>query len=286
MNLIITQEETDYKNKQYWQELCGTLLAKELGVTDSSKENLRKFDQFYLAYYPYLKQYLYLNELKGKNVLEVGLGYGTVSQLLALNGSNYHGLDIASNAVGMVEHRLEQHNLTGDVRVGSMITCPFTDNYFDYVISIGCFHHTGDLQACVDQTHRILKKDGRAVIMVYNKFSLRRWKVWPIQTAKHFLYERIGSFSRGSTEEQRRAYDVSSEHTNVAAPETEFFSIKNIRDIFKQYQSVKVTRENFDEGFTISPFNPIVFRFKNREKCLDGFWARQFGLDLYIEVIK
>lgn len=284
MSATIAQEEIDDNNKQFWQELCGTQLAKQLGVTDSSLESLAKFDRFYLEYYPYLKKYLHLNELQGANVLEVGLGYGTVGQLLALAGSNYHGLDIASNAVDMTKHRLEQHGFSGDVRVGSMITCPFQDNYFDYVISIGCFHHTGDLQACVDQTYRILKKGGRAIVMVYNKFSLRQWKRWPLQTLKNFLYECIGRFSRGSTDEQRRTYDATVE--NVGAPETEFFSIKNIQGIFKEFQSVNVTRENFDECFTMSPFKPIVFRFKNREECLDGFWAGDFGLDLYIEVIK
>lgn len=269
----VTQEEIDQKNQEFWNELCGTGLAKQLGVVDSSPESLAKFDRFYFDYYPYLQKYFTLDELKGKNVLEVGLGYGTVSQLLALTDANYHGLDIAANAVAMAKHRLQQTNKTGDVRVGSMLACPFPDHYFDYVFSIGCFHHTGDLQACVDQTYRVLKKGGKAVIMVYNKFSLRQWLKWPILTAKNYGFQLLSKKSNTVTESQRKAYDASA--ANEGAPETEFFSVQDIERICKNFASIKITRENFDE-----------YRFGKRIHRLDSKLVRFLGLDLYIEVVK
>jgi ubiquinone/menaquinone biosynthesis C-methylase UbiE len=280
------QEEIDKKNMNFWNELCGSQLAKELGVTDSSPESLAKFDKFYEDYYPYLEKYLLLNEIKGKRVLEVGLGYGAVSQKLGLAGADYHGLDIAANAVGMAKHRLEQHGLTGDVRQGSMLTCPFPDDYFDYVISIGCFHHTGNMQECVNQTHRILKKNGKAVVMVYNKFSLRQWSNWPWITAKNLIVQMTSKDASNSsaTEEQRKAYDAS--EAQHGAPETGFFSVKDIQQIFKAYQTMKVTRENFDEDFKINLGKFPLYRFKKRKECLDSDVARKFGLDLYIEATK
>lgn len=277
---IDSQSLIDSKNKDFWDELCGTQLAKQLGITDSSVENLAKFDNFYLDYYPYLSKYLHLDALKGKKVLEVGLGYGTVSQLLAAAGSQYHGLDIASNAVGMVKHRLAQQGLQGDLRVGNMINCPFPDNYFDFVISIGCFHHTGNLKACIEQASRILKKDGILIMMVYNRYSLRQWQTWPLKTLKNFLLESFGKRIHGSTEEQRKAYDASGD--NKSAPETEFFSSRELKEILSGYQFVNISRENFDENYTLKIFNLTYYRFKKRLECLDTKFTRLLGLDLYV----
>ncbi|MDA9272020.1 class I SAM-dependent methyltransferase [bacterium] len=285
MNNYNNQADIDQKNSTFWDELCGTQLAKSLGVVDSSQESLAKFDSFYLNYYPYLKKYLCLDELNGKNVLEVGLGYGTVSQLLALSGATYHGLDIAPNAVGMVNHRLQQHHLEGDVRVNSMLTCPFPDDYFDYVFSIGCFHHTGDMQACVNQTRRILKPGGKAIIMVYNQFSLRQWMCWPRLTVKNLLLQLTQKHNKKSNESQRKAYDCSA--SGSGAPETEFFSITELQTIFSKYNAIHVTRENMDEKVITLKLGKIpLVRFGNRAQYLDSRLTRQLGLDLYIEAIK
>ncbi|MCH9716037.1 MAG: class I SAM-dependent methyltransferase [Gammaproteobacteria bacterium] len=272
------------KNNLFWNELCGTQLAKNLGVMDASPQSLAKFDDLYFDYYPYLKKHLFLDEIQGKNVLEIGLGYGTVSQALALAGANYHGLDIAENPVHMAKHRLEQHNKTGDIRVGSMLTCPFPDNYFDFVVSIGCFHHTGDLQTCINQTHRILKKDGKAMIMVYNKFSLRQWTQWPMITARNLLMHLNNKSKRGSTEAQRRGYDTSS--LNQGAPETEFFSLKEITEICSAFKTIQVSRENFDEDQKIKIWKLPLYKFKKRKLILNTLWTKYFGLDLYILIVK
>jgi 2-polyprenyl-3-methyl-5-hydroxy-6-metoxy-1,4-benzoquinol methylase len=65
-------------------------------------------------FYPYLFNHIPFGELQNKYVLEVGLGYGTVSKRLAESEVNYHGFDIAAGSVNMVNHRLQQNGL--DVR--------------------------------------------------------------------------------------------------------------------------------------------------------------------------
>ncbi len=277
---VSTQDYIDKSNENFWNELCGTQLAKQLGVTDSSKSSLTKFDDFYWNYYPYLKKYLFLDKLAGANVLEIGLGYGTVSQILAQAGCNYHGLDIAPNAAAMAAHRLEQHNIQGDLRVGSMLECPFSDNYFDYVISIGCFHHTGNMARCIDETYRILKPNGTAVIMVYNKFSLRQWNSWPFMTAKNLFGELFFKKSQLVTDAQRKAYDKSGEEEG--APETQFFSKKEIHCMMSKFKNVDVMRENFDEDFALKLGKKAIFSFDKRQKCLNSIWTQMGGLDLYI----
>jgi ubiquinone/menaquinone biosynthesis C-methylase UbiE len=281
MDLDIIQEEIDKKNQSYWNELCGTPLAQYLGVVDSSPESLEKFDTYYMQLYPYLKNYVPTEHILGKKVLEVGLGYGTMGQYLACHGAEYHGLDIAENAVKMTKHRLEQNNLSGQVVVDSMIHCPFPDNYFDYVVSIGCFHHTGNMQRCIEQTYRVLKPGGNAVIMVYNKFSLRQWVKWPKITTKNLVSQLVNKDNRSKAlMSQRQAYDASI-NDNVAAPETEFFSKKEIKNIFSSFKRTKVTCENFDDYFKWN-----FLEFGARSNYLDSIWARRLGLDLYIQATK
>jgi len=277
---VLSQADIDEKNVGFWNELCGTQLAQSLGISDMSNESLVIFDNYYRGYYPYLERYLNLSKLKGKNVLEVGLGYGTVSQMLALSGANYHGLDIAAKPTAMVKHRLTKLGLSGDVRVGSMLSCPYQDNYFDYVISIGCFHHTGDIQACVNQAHRVLNNGGVAIIMLYNKFSYRQWRQWPKITFLNFLNQMLSKENISVTQDQRAAYDSSSK--GDGAPETVFSSIKDVNKIFKNFSNVTVRCENFDEGVNIKIGKIFKYNFPSRLKILNSVLCKFLGLDLYI----
>jgi ubiquinone/menaquinone biosynthesis C-methylase UbiE len=176
---MTTQEEINAQNAEFWNTLCGTGLAQTVGIEDGSAESLKKFDEWYMAMYPYLLDRVPVQSMKGKRVLEIGLGYGTLSQKIAAAGAIYSGLDIASGPVAMVNSRMEMSSLNGRAQQGNMLQCPFEDETFDCVVSIGCFHHTGDTQRCLDETLRVLKPGGHAYIMVYNQFSFRQWNNFP-----------------------------------------------------------------------------------------------------------
>ena len=48
----------DDRNAAFWDELCGSSLARSIGITDASAESLARFDAAYMGHYPYLPQYL------------------------------------------------------------------------------------------------------------------------------------------------------------------------------------------------------------------------------------
>ena len=123
------QSEISKKNSGFWDELCGSSLAKTLGVVDSSLASLKRFDDWYFDFYPYLFSHIPFGQLLGKDVLEIGLGYGTVSQRLAESGVNYTGLDIAAGPVAMVNHRLKQNNLPGVALQGSVLDSMFSQSH-------------------------------------------------------------------------------------------------------------------------------------------------------------
>ena len=147
---MAAQPGIDVANTVFWDELCGSNLAREVGITDASPASLERYDRAYFDLYPYLAGYLRAPEMAGRRVLDVGLGYGTVAEFLARAGADYHGLDIASGPVEMARHRLA--GIPGarpeQVQQGSVLELPFPEDSFDRVVSIGCLHHTGDLSAC------------------------------------------------------------------------------------------------------------------------------------------
>jgi len=268
------QADIDSRNASFWDELCGTSLAQQVGATDSSPESLRRFDEAYMDAYPYLDGYLPTPSpapaSAGERLLEVGLGYGTVSQIVAERGFDYNGLDIAEGPVAMVRDRIGRlglENATDRVRVGSILEAPFEDASFNRVVAIGCLHHTGDMAGAVREVHRILKPGGEATVMVYNRRSWRRFK--------QALRRRLG---RGLDDEQVRAtYDTDSE--GAAAPSTEYATRGEAkRDLFAGFSSVKPRTENFDHV-------AIRGRLVNRDMLLRGP-GRLLGLDLYVKAVK
>src|SRR5919202_281850 len=119
------QRSLDALNADFWNDLCGALLARSIGVVDRSQGSLRKFDEQYFAAYPYLLDYIPFAELRGRRVLEIGLGYGTLAQCIAESGALYSGLDIAHEPVAMVNQRLRANGLGGQAQQGSILAAPF-----------------------------------------------------------------------------------------------------------------------------------------------------------------
>ena len=268
------QTDIDAANAGFWDELCGSTLARSLGIDSATPENLARFDKAYLEAYPYLTGYLPGAGVNpGRRLLEIGLGYGTVSQILAERGFDYNGLDIAAGPVEMVRQRLRYLGVDSpDERViaHSVLEMPHPAESFDDVVTIGCLHHTGDLKRAVSQVHKVLRPGGRALVMVYNKNSYRRFKM-----AAGRIPERFRG-GEGGDEQMRHAYDHNTE--GRAAPATEYVSVRGAKELFAAFSTLKVSRENFD--YTNFRGRPVSRDF------LLGIPAHRAGLDLYIEATK
>lgn len=267
------QARIDQKNADFWNELCGTSLARSLGVVDSSAESLKIFDDWYMAFYPYLTTHIPFHNMAGKDVLEVGLGYGTVSQKIAASGARYSGLDIAAGPVAMANERIRREGHEPTARQGSVLNAPFDDNKFSYVVAIGCLHHTGDLQRAIDECRRILKPGGQLVFMVYYAYSYRRFRQVPAETISYSLRETLGYRGPvfGHRHAERAAYDTI--QSGEAAPHTDFISKRSLRHLCRDFTSFKATTENIDQE---KPFSK-----RSRNELLKTRWPSIVGLDLY-----
>jgi SAM-dependent methyltransferase len=255
------------------------MLARSLGITERTPESLRKFDEAYMAEYPYLSGYVTEERLAGKRVLEIGLGYGTLGQLIALRECRYHGLDIADGPVEMMRYRLGilGKEIGGRVQKGSALDIPYLPETFDYVYSVGCLHHTGDLPRAVSEVYRVLAPGGKAVVMLYNRSSFRRLVQLPVR----YVWEIVSRPHRRRSfgEVVRRRYD--SNAAGDAAPHTDFVSRSAVRhQLFKRFSSVRIDVRNFD-GFLF-----LRGRIGIPREMFLGNIARVLGTDLYIVATK
>ena len=250
------QADIDQVNAEFWDELCGTTQARELGIEDRSPASLKRFDDWYFDFYPYLAKHIPFAELAGQRVLEVGLGYGSVSQKIATAGADYVGLDIAAGPVAMVRERLSTAGIAGTVLQDSILNAPFEDGEFDRVIAIGCLHHTGNLAGAIREVYRLLKPGGRATIMVYNARSYRQLFLDPL-------------ISFGIV--RRRGYDMNT--AGQDAPQTEFVTKADVRKMCRMFATCRIRSEN------IGSEGPL--RYLPRT-LLCRMFGPVLGLDLYI----
>ena len=264
-----SSSEISEKNVAFWDTLCGTGLAEQLQITDDSLESLKKYDDFYFDFYHYLLKRIDLELMRNKDVFEVGLGYGSLGQELAKVAKNYIGMDIAAGPVEMMNHRLSLNQLSGRAQQGNMLHCFMQDNSVDAVVSIGCFHHTGDLVRCFQEAYRILRPGGILKAMVYNQYSFRRFKNQPFQILKEMLIKKQNPLS--ASEAERKMYDTLKDE---GAPETVFISCKNLKHILNPFEKVKLKKENADPLFSFS--RSLLL------KTIGPLW----GLDIYISAQK
>jgi SAM-dependent methyltransferase len=265
----------DATNIAFWNELCGTIDARRLGIADNSAASLKKVDDWYLGFYPYLYDHIPFKKLSGQKVLEVGLGYGTIAQKIMESGADYHGLDIADGPIAMAHHRARLQGADAILSRGSALAIPYSDDTFDFVVTIGCLHHTGDLALGLREIHRVLRAGKLAVIMVYNALSYRHW--WRAPSSTYHRMKTPNFEWSNATSKLRGIYDANEQ--GVAAPSTTFVSPEEIKTyLLTVFGTVRVTPRNVGHDFWPGRIMP--------RSLANLLFGPLVGLDLYIECIK
>ena len=261
-------DRLDEQNAAFWNELCGSGLAREIGIVDYTPAELARFDSAYMHLYPYLDGYLDALAPAGKRVLEIGTGFGTIGRRLLRRGAEYHAIDIAPAPIAMARSSLRAAGQSPDqAKVASALQLPHADETFDALIAIGSLHHTGALEDAVREAIRVVRQGGQLLVMVYNSRSPNRVVTTPIARTLARLMPRRRDWLLSRTEFDHNA-------AGAVAPATEFASSAALRGMFRGCRHVRVDKQNANavtiHGRTLVPRSLLLPTL-----------GRVVGLDLY-----
>lgn len=117
-------------------------------------------------------RYLGPGSVADADVLEIGCGMGTHTQLLAESGARLTSIDLTPRAVEMTKRRCELQGLSVDVHQADAECLPFPEQSFDLVWTWGVLHHSSSFDRCLTEATRVLRPGGRLLMMVYHRASL------------------------------------------------------------------------------------------------------------------
>jgi ubiquinone/menaquinone biosynthesis C-methylase UbiE len=139
--------------------------------------------------------------VEDKIVLDIacGSGYGTI--LLSEHGARkVIGLDIDFNTI--LELQKQYHNNNNNIEFinGSTYSIPFSDEYFDILVSIETLEHLENPDTFLNEARRVLKKGGIIIISTplnesesrftpQNPFHIREYNLYEIECimSKYFI---------------------------------------------------------------------------------------------------
>ena len=281
--------------RAFWQENpCGTKFA-------DAQPGTRRF-------YELVEEHRYRTEwhipkaadfagAAGLKVLEIGCGLGTDGAQFAQAGADYTGVDLTEAAVDLARRRFELFSLSGRFQTADAERLEFEDNSFDLVYSHGVLHHTPDTPAAVAEIHRILKPQGRALVMLYHRDSYNyRINISMLRRAgAHLLKSKAGlkfvhlitgepiqslrehaRMIHSQEESYLRPDEFLNRNTDGAGnPLARVYSRDEARSLFKQFQDVRLQTYYLNKRWL-----PVIGKVLPR--AIESRLAARWGWHLWI----
>jgi len=211
----------------------------------------------YTLYYDYLKEDCEFEYHGGEEVLEIGCGIGTDLAEYARNGAVVTGVDLGADQVEFTKLNFKLQKLSyKEIRQSNAEQLPFPDNTFDLVVSFGVLHHTPDTEKALREVYRVMKMDGKAIIIFYArgwKHYIKRCFITGILRGRWFKY----GFS------WQKVYDEASE-VYGNSPKTGVYLKRHLKKMFSMFPSMELRKRRMGEFFEYKPYNTVKFpRFVN-----------------------
>jgi ubiquinone/menaquinone biosynthesis C-methylase UbiE len=169
----IQSNEVKVQVREWWNARpCGSRVSdEEIG----SKAFFEDIEQHRYKQEYHIPKIARFEDWKGRKILEIGCGLGTDLLQFARAGANVTGIDLTPRSVELTSKRFELFGAEGHFEVGDAENLRFPDETFDLVYSHGVLHHTPNTQKAVDEIYRVLRPEGKAIIMLYHKHSYNYW---------------------------------------------------------------------------------------------------------------
>jgi len=144
---------------------------KEIGTLDYFEEVQEKK----LRVEPHIVDFSEFDRWRGKKVLEIGCGIGTMATLFAKHGAVYTGVELSEASLDLTRKRFEVYGLNGKFYLGNAeeLSEFLPQEEYDLIYSFGVIHHSPNPKSILDQAKRYMNQDSLLKVMVYSKNS---WK--------------------------------------------------------------------------------------------------------------
>ncbi|MGO9903232.1 MAG: class I SAM-dependent methyltransferase [Solirubrobacteraceae bacterium] len=111
-----------------------------------------------------------------QRALDIGVGGGRHTILLAKFGYAVDGVDISAEGIRQTQNVLAEDGVSAELRQASMGLLPFAPDTFDVVLSVGVFYYgtAAEGQAAIDEVRRVLKPNGEALVVMRTARDVRR----------------------------------------------------------------------------------------------------------------
>lgn len=106
-----------------------------------------------------------------RDVLDVGCGAGLDLVRLARAGAKAAGIDLSAGSLALASRYLAVENVSALLAQADAARLPFRDESFDLVLCLGVLPFAPDPSGIVAEIKRVLRQDGLAILVAYNRSS-------------------------------------------------------------------------------------------------------------------
>lgn len=224
----------DECQNQWDNNPCGSQYAREADL-HTLEWYLNVEAHRYGEYAPWMPETMEFAQHAGKEILEIGGGLGTDLSQFARNGAIVTDIDLSSGHLTLAQENFRLRGLTGRFIHQDAETLPFADNCFDVVYSNGVIHHTPNTEGIVGEIFRVLRRGGKAIIMVYAENSLYYWRNlvgWLGLKQGQLMAHSIGHIMSCSVEMS----------ANDARPLVKVYTKPRLRRMFSRFENVSIVQ--------------------------------------------
>ena len=234
-------------------------------------ESLHTAAGFFGRIFPY-------ERYRGRRVLEIGCGLGTMAMNWARHGASVTAVDLNPVAVTQTAARFRLLGMSGRMAQTDGNALALRDAAFDYVYSWGVLHHSPDLPRSIAELLRVLRPGGDYGVMLYHRHSIR--------------YYYVMRYLEGFLHGESKFLDplaLSSRYTDATEaegnPHTWPVTRAEMERLFGP-QSERLTIETFGEELD-SMLDLMLPKIGRRlPRVVRDVWARRWGWSLWISGTK
>lgn len=242
----------------------------------------REFLKWYRETEPEMFQILDSYNWSGLLGLDVGCGQGPSLNYLASKGAHVVGVDMSMKSL----HRAHAgaielgHADSTDFILADAENLPFRSDGCDFSISLGVLHHTPDPQEGINEIHRVLRKDGTCIIMLYRSGNPKWWMTSILRKTSLLINQACGT--RGDSVEKLRREIGESDESGTAllelfgVPIMRAYSNREALEMFYRFSDVCI--ENHTPGFRrLVDILPFLRRIEALLRWLDQRTQNMWG---------